>query len=318
MGELEFTTPKTAWGGEAAAFTPALSHRLSYLGEVCGLGPLALTGTEVPVGARRIDVLATVEQRQVVIENQYGLADHDHLTRGLAYAVAQQASALVVVAERHSDEFVAVAEYLNALAGAAGDELPTVWIWLVEVQAVRRVGDDVWSPLFTVAARPNEWVPRPVGKRHFVTDIGQVIEQALDPTAAAWIVETWEHEEHTVTAVGGDVNATVQLRHPDPADPRKGHAFMTVLPKNVWVNVGYTLDSSGAFEDAADSAEFEQRLRSAFPSASSPHKDLPSYFAVEYAEITHRHTETEGFIQWLCMHLDTKMQEDGAADLVAL
>ena len=52
-----------------------------------------------------------------VIENQCGRADHDHLTRGLAYAVAPpRARGLVVIAEQHRDEFRAVAEYLNDLA----------------------------------------------------------------------------------------------------------------------------------------------------------------------------------------------------------
>jgi len=88
MGRLEFTTPRNAWGGEATAFTPLLAE--------------------------------TGDGRLVAIENQYKTADHDHLTRGLAYAVASECAALVLIAEDHRDEFVSVADYLNQLA-LAGD-----------------------------------------------------------------------------------------------------------------------------------------------------------------------------------------------------
>ncbi len=53
-------------------------------------------------GGRRIDIVAqSSEGLELVVENQYGRADHDHLTRGLAYAVARHARGLIVVAEQH-------------------------------------------------------------------------------------------------------------------------------------------------------------------------------------------------------------------------
>jgi hypothetical protein len=63
--------------------------------------------TEVSTaGKRRIDILADgTESTKYVIENQYMSSDHDHLTRGLAYAVASHARGLIVIAEEHRDEF---------------------------------------------------------------------------------------------------------------------------------------------------------------------------------------------------------------------
>jgi hypothetical protein len=87
-----------------------------------------------------------------VIENQYGRADHDHLTRGLAYAVARHARGLVVVAEEHRDEFKAVAQYLNDLAEL--DQERGISVWLVEAKAVR-IGESPWAPLFTAVIEPN-------------------------------------------------------------------------------------------------------------------------------------------------------------------
>lgn len=68
-------------------------------------------------GGRRIDIVTRGEDgSEFVVENRYGRADHDHLARGLAYAVARRARGLVVVAEERRDEFRAVAQYLDELA----------------------------------------------------------------------------------------------------------------------------------------------------------------------------------------------------------
>ena len=91
MARLRFGRLTEAWRGEAADFTPLLAHQIDAVGAAIS---------------------------EFVIENQYGRADHDHLTRGLAYAVARRARGLVVVAEQHRDEFRAVAQYLNERAAA--------------------------------------------------------------------------------------------------------------------------------------------------------------------------------------------------------
>ena len=99
MGRLEFATPRAAWGGEATDFTPLLGQDdlLYYLGMACRIGRLTLVEVEHPTGSRFLDILAaTDDDRKIAIENQYGVGDHDHLTRGLAYAVAVGASGLVV------------------------------------------------------------------------------------------------------------------------------------------------------------------------------------------------------------------------------
>jgi hypothetical protein len=118
MAKLTFGRLTKAWKGEAADFTPLLADQLDSLGEAIGVDLASVGKSEVPsAGGRRIDIVAQVEDgSEFVIENQYGRADHDHLTRGLAYAVARRARGLVVVAEEHRDEFKALAQYLNELA----------------------------------------------------------------------------------------------------------------------------------------------------------------------------------------------------------
>ena len=146
---------RTAWKREDHDFTPWLAENLEFLEDV-GLGDLELLDTEVTVPSvgRRLDILAvTSDDRKVAIENQYRSVDHDHLTRGLAYAVGLDVDALVVVAEGHGDEFVAVADYLNHCAESTGEA--GISIFLVSL-SVEQLGEYL-VPRFEVVARPNSW-----------------------------------------------------------------------------------------------------------------------------------------------------------------
>jgi hypothetical protein len=156
MERLIFGRLTEAWTGEAADFTPLLAAQLDALGEAIGVDLASLGESEVlTAGGRRIDIVAQVtDGSEFVIENQYGRADHDHLTRGLAYAVARRARGLVVVAEEHRDEFRAVASYLNELA--EHDTERGIAVWLVEARAVR-IANSPWAPLFTAVVEPNSF-----------------------------------------------------------------------------------------------------------------------------------------------------------------
>lgn len=156
MAKLQFGRLTEAWKGEAADFTPLLAEQLDALGAEIGVDLASIGESEVlTAGGRRIDIVAQGEDgAEFVIENQYGRGDHDHLTRGLAYAVARRARGLVVVAEEHRDEFRAVAQYLNELA--EHDPQRGIAIWLVEAKAVR-IENSPWAPLFSTVVEPNSF-----------------------------------------------------------------------------------------------------------------------------------------------------------------
>src|SRR5882724_1087850 len=159
MAKLEFGRLSDAWKGEASDFTPLLAEQLDSLGAELGLDLASVAPTEVATdGGRRIDIVAEeVDGAEFVIENQYGSADHDHLTRGLAYAVARRARGLIVVAERHRDEFRAVAQYLNEQAELDAER--GIAVWLVEAKAVR-IDSSRWAPLFSAVVEPNTFTAR--------------------------------------------------------------------------------------------------------------------------------------------------------------
>lgn len=159
MARLQFGRLTEAWTGEASDFTPLLAEQLDALGSEIGVDLASIGESEVlTAGGRRIDIVAQGEDgSEFVIENQYGRGDHDHLTRGLAYAVARRARGLVVVAEEHRDEFRAVAQYLNDLA--EHDLERGVAVWLVEAKAVR-IEQSAWAPLFSTVVEPNSFTAK--------------------------------------------------------------------------------------------------------------------------------------------------------------
>lgn len=195
MARLSFGRLTKAWKGEASDFTPLLAAQLDALGSAIGIDLTSLGKSEVPTaGGRRIDIVAQGEDgSEFVVENQYGRADHDHLTRGLAYAVARRARGLVVVAEEHRDEFRAVAQYLNELAEQ--DPERGIAVWLVEARAVR-IENSPWAPLFTAVVEPNVFtaIVEKVKQTETVRSLEDFWEQFDSPevlSAAQEVLRRW-------------------------------------------------------------------------------------------------------------------------------
>lgn len=201
MARLRFGRLKEAWKGEASDFTPLLAEQLDAIGSVIGVDLASIGASEVQTaGGRRIDIVASgTDGSEFVIENQYGRGDHDHLTRGLAYAVARRARGLVVVAEEHRDEFRAVAEYLNDLA--EHDAERGIAVWLVEVKAVR-IEESPWAPLFVTVVEPNTFTanveqakqtePKPASLEEFWNQFTSV--STLE--AAKKVFDGWKEKGH--------------------------------------------------------------------------------------------------------------------------
>ena len=100
FGELKTLNPRIAWPNEARDFTPWLAAHITTLGEVLEM-QLELTGTETRVGDFSLDILAKDlnSDRQVIIENQFGSTNHDHLGKLLTYAAGLDATAVIWIAE---------------------------------------------------------------------------------------------------------------------------------------------------------------------------------------------------------------------------
>ena len=87
---------------------------MAGLGEAVGL-ELEVENTEVPVGPYSADILArdAGSDKFVVIENQLEKTDHDHLGKALTYASILDASVVIWVARRFTEEHAKALTWLN-------------------------------------------------------------------------------------------------------------------------------------------------------------------------------------------------------------
>lgn len=241
---------RAVWPGEATHFTPWLAANLDWL-ESLGLGPLELEGVETPIPGvwRNLDILArTVDGRKVAIENQYLKADHDHLTRGMAYALGLRANALVVIAEDHGSEFIAIADYLNSAFEQLGDE-DGVAVFLVKV-SVERVGD-AFVPRFDVLARPNSWLSAVHAQQAVGRPTVQGFLQSLPAGSRDWadrIVSEWISRPEGSARVSPKLTS-VSLDFPYGWEPAPRSVFVLYASGVLTVNRGYLIESGRFDED---------------------------------------------------------------------
>jgi hypothetical protein len=256
---------REVWPSEPFHFTPWLGTHLELL-EPLGLGPLELTGIEVavPSTGRALDILARrLTGDLVAIENQFGKVDHDHLTRGLAYAVGLKAVALVVIAEEHLGEFRAVAGYLNGLAEKSSAE-ERVAVYLVEL-AVEAV-EEYLVPRLTVVESPNAWLEAASGLRPppGLADLDDFLPKV--PEAAKGrlqeVAEWWQSQPNGTIRFGAQT--AISLDRPHPRKPSRPLSHMLLyVSGNYEVQRGYLREAGVVSEERL--AAFDDFLRRTFP-----------------------------------------------------
>ncbi len=146
-------TAPDGWNHEARDFTPWLADHLDLLGEQLGLA-LQLREREYPVGRYSLDLLLEDAQgRRVIVENQFGQTDHDHLGKLLTYCAGTEAEVVIWISESLTEEHVAALEWLNE------STVSGVGFFGVELELLK-IDDSKPAPHFKVAVQPNEWRKR--------------------------------------------------------------------------------------------------------------------------------------------------------------
>lgn len=154
LGALQRVDLRTYWEDEARDFTPWLASPagLYLLGETIGV-VLELVGQEKRVGPFKADILAQVEgeeEHYVVIENQLGKTNHDHLGKIVTYAAGLKATTIIWIAENFTDEHRQALDWLNENAGE------NLTFFGLQIELLR-IGDSAPAPQFKVVSSPNEW-----------------------------------------------------------------------------------------------------------------------------------------------------------------
>ncbi|MDI9334376.1 MAG: DUF4268 domain-containing protein [Cytophagales bacterium] len=151
FGQLKTVNVRELWAHEEKDFTPWLCENIGELSAALGLD-LEVLGREVDVGGFYLDVLAkeTSTNRNVVIENQFGQSNHDHLGKLLTYAGGKDAGVLVWIAEKIREEHRQAIDWINEHT----DE--NTLVFGLELNAFR-IDDSKPVFQFRTVAQPNDW-----------------------------------------------------------------------------------------------------------------------------------------------------------------
>ena len=181
LGRLEKITPRDWWRNEATEFTPWLAQEenLAFLGEAIDMD-LELEAIEENVGRFRADILCknTVDDSWVLIENQIGRTDHDHLGKLITYASGLKAVTIVWIAQPFTEEHRAALDWLNEVTGDKFN------FFGLEIE-LWRIADSIPAPKFNIISKPNNWA-------NTVFNAAEKISgQALTETKKSYL-EFWE------------------------------------------------------------------------------------------------------------------------------
>lgn len=154
LGVLSKIDLRKVWPNEAANFTPWLAQKenLAKLGSAVGM-ELEAEHMEVACGPFSADIVARElsSDSYVVIENQLGKTDHDHLGKSLTYASALGAKTVIWVAGDFTDEHRKTLDWLN---DNSSEELAFFGVQ-VELWSIQ---DSSPAVRFNVVSRPTELV----------------------------------------------------------------------------------------------------------------------------------------------------------------
>ena len=151
FGELKFVNLRDVWPNEAHDFTPWLADNLERLSEVAGI-PMESGSTEVAVGPFSADILArnSRDNSPVLIENQYGSTDHDHLGKILTYLAGLEAQTVIWISESFNDAHLSAVRWLN-------EHTTGQFSFFAIRLRVLQIADSPMVPVFEVIERPSDW-----------------------------------------------------------------------------------------------------------------------------------------------------------------
>ncbi len=138
---------RDAFPSEVRDLSRWIKDNIDEIGAVTDL-TLSNVERERPAGDFSVDLIAEDDRGGVVvIENQLGKSDHDHLGKLLTYLTAYDAQVAIWIVENPRTEHVNAIAWLNQSSSAD--------FYLIKIEAVRIGGSD-YAPLMTLIVGPSE------------------------------------------------------------------------------------------------------------------------------------------------------------------
>jgi hypothetical protein len=139
---------REAFPFEYKDFTPWICDNIDVIGESVGF-EIINPQREQTTGNFNVDIKAENENGDVVIiENQYGASDHDHLGKLITYLTSFDAKAAIWVVETPKQEHINAISWLNEKDNGCD-------FYLLRVEAIK-IGESSLAPLLSKIAGPSE------------------------------------------------------------------------------------------------------------------------------------------------------------------
>ncbi|MFH1231414.1 MAG: DUF4268 domain-containing protein [Planctomycetota bacterium] len=153
LGKIKTVKLTEVFGKEDKDFTPWLNYNLGILGEKLGLDIID-SNIEEEVGRFYCDIIAkdSNTNKIIIIENQFGATDHDHLGKIFTYASGKNASIVIWIAEKFGEEHRKALEWINEqVSPDSGLSFFGVEIKLIKIE------NSPPAPDFKIVVKPNDW-----------------------------------------------------------------------------------------------------------------------------------------------------------------
>jgi len=147
IGKIKRVPIKEVWRREAADFTPWLRDNIDILNDILNFS-ISGAESEQSAGSFSVDIVAEDDSgNPVIIENQFGKSDHDHLGKLLTYLTVIESKTAIWIVEDPRPEHINAITWLNESSSAS--------FYLVKVEAVK-IEDSAPAPLFTLIVGPSD------------------------------------------------------------------------------------------------------------------------------------------------------------------
>jgi Domain of unknown function (DUF4268) len=147
IGKLERVAIRNVWPHEEYDFCRWVQENIDVLNAAVNL---SLVGAERnrSAGSFKIDLVAEDRDgNKIIIENQYGRSDHDHLGKLITYLSIMGANGAIWIVETPNPEHVTAISWLNENSSGS--------FYLVKVEALK-IGNSEPAPLLTLIVGPSD------------------------------------------------------------------------------------------------------------------------------------------------------------------
>lgn len=153
LSRKKFVSIRDVFEREDKDFTPWLNDNLDILSHELNIDIID-SNIEKAVGDFSCDIVATDadSNRRVIIENQFGQTDHDHLGKIFTYAAGTDAKTVIWLAETFREEHKKTLEWLNENV----DPESRLSFFGIEIRLLQ-IEESPIAPDFNVIVKPNDW-----------------------------------------------------------------------------------------------------------------------------------------------------------------